>query len=506
MALKNLLVLVASAAALEKHHHHHPLTCDVAVVGGGPGGTYLSARLALDSPTTPKVCMFERGTRVGGRIHSLRGQGPAKDLVVEAGAYRFVLNRTCADIEGWSWCLSTPLTRGIVEDYLELNWTRYNPDATAWDHELAKITDADGADAGFLTFVEDLLARAESSGRFEVYFGHEVTSLAKVDGGYALNFADGSTALAKQVALNLPQTPLLRVLAKSAIAETAADVPDVVHTMLAFPLLKLYVHYDDAWWRNILGLTSGPFNNSDAWSWKDDPSPMAQDDCLAARQLPFVLQGSYHDGDVRCDADGAHCRGFIQAAYMGDVQAVRLYQQFHFAENGDSVAHLDAANPHDDKLLRQVHEALVAYHAPMMDEAALEKVRGLSPNMGVLSIWDQTAVGFGAACHMPKALAKDGAGVAPEKIPSTAMRPFGPNEDIFLANEAYGTVECFAEGSLVMAENVAAALGVPPPTWIDPAIYDRDIRFNASVAHPSGRAKGASHPRGDLAFIEALAK
>ena len=98
------------------------------------------------------------------------------------------------------------------------------------------------------------------------------------------------------------------------------------------------------------------------------------------------------------------------------------------------------------------------------------------------------------------------ASVAPEKIPSTAMRPFGPNEDIFLANEAYGTVECFAEGSLVMAENVAAALGVPPPTWIDPAIYKRDIRFNASVAHPSGRAKGASHPRGDLAFIEALAK
>ncbi|KAK7253565.1 hypothetical protein SO694_000011221 [Aureococcus anophagefferens] len=137
--------------------------------------------------------MFERGTRVGGRIHSLRGQGPAKDLVVEAGAYRFVLNRTCADIEGWSWCLSTPDARhrrglfGVKLDALQPRRDGLGPASS-------RRSRTDGADAGFLTFVEDLLARAESSGRFEVYFGHEVTSLAKVDGGYALNFADGSTA------------------------------------------------------------------------------------------------------------------------------------------------------------------------------------------------------------------------------------------------------------------------------------------------------------------------
>ena len=129
--------------------------------------------------------------------------------------------------------------------------------------------------------------------------------------------------------------------------------------MISFPLLKLYVHYEDAWWRNTLSLTNGTFaarifrgqiaetaatwiirgdygrgaaaaatwifrgdkspagtfNNSDAWHY-DDPNPMAADDCLASRQLPFIIQGSYHDADVRCDGDNGQCRGYIQAAYF----------------------------------------------------------------------------------------------------------------------------------------------------------------------------------------------
>ena len=505
------LVAVWGATAADIGKHHHPIKCDVAVVGGGPGGSYLSARLALDSPSQPHVCLFERGTRVGGRVHSLRGEGPKGDLVVEAGAYRFVLNKTCAHIEGWAWCLSTPLTRGIVEDFLGLHWTRYNPDPAGWDHELAKITDADGDDLGFLTFVEALVAKAKATGRFALYFEHELSKIAVADGGYDLAFADGSAATAAKVALNLPQVPLLRVLAKSeGFASAAEDVPDVLHAMTSFPMIKLYVHYADAWWRNDLGLVSGPYNNSDAWHWDDDPSPMAKDDCLASRQTPLMLQGSYHDGDVRCDANGKNCRGFIQASYMGDVQTVRLLQQFHFPDGGDAVAHLSAADPHDNKLLLRVHEALLNFHEDALKAAgAYDRVKALAPDVGVLSIWDQKAAGFEAACHMPKALGLDGNGIPPEKIPQTALQPFPKTAPgVFLANEAYGTVECFAEGSLVMAENIAAHLGVPPPAWIDPAIYNRDVLFNATAPEPhaSGRAKGASHPHGDLAFIRALAQ
>ena len=88
----------------------------------------------------------------------------------------------------------------------------------------------------------------------------------------------------------------------------------------AYAITKVYVHYDDAWWRNDLGLTTGMFNNSDAWRSAEGGIFTAQD-CLEAKQEPFPLQGSYHDADVRCDGPAERpCRGFIQAAYMGDPQ------------------------------------------------------------------------------------------------------------------------------------------------------------------------------------------
>jgi len=504
------LALVGASAAAA-----NDVSCDLAIVGAGPGGVYLAARAALDDPTEPDVCVFERNSRVGGRIHSLRNQGPKSDLVVEAGAYRFVLNKTCMDIEGYDWCLNTPLTRGIVRDYLKLNWTRYNPDPAAWDHKLAKITTADGADAGFKTFVEDLADRANATGRFRLFFGAEVTGVDATSDGFAIRLADGGAASATKVALNLPQQPLLRVLAgSSGLADVEEDVPDVLHSMISFPLLKLYVHYEDAWWRNTLSLTNGTFNNSDAWHY-DDPNPMAADDCLASRQLPFIIQGSYHDADVRCDGDNGQCRGYIQAAYMGDVQSVREYQQFHFATNGDSVAHLDGSKAADARLLRRVHEALVQFHKEALDAAgATAQVEALRPDSGILSIWDQRADGFENACHKPKAQGLNGEGIDPVDIPPTALQPFAKVPNLFLANEAYGTLECFAEGSLVMSENIAHThLGIPAPTWIDPYTYATEVLFNTSRAarSPTGKAtlppaKGAGHPRGDLAWIAANAR
>ena len=62
----------------------------------------MAYRHALER-TNETVCIFEAGQRVGGRIHSMRGQGPAKDLVVEAGAYRFAPNETCVNFKGFNY-------------------------------------------------------------------------------------------------------------------------------------------------------------------------------------------------------------------------------------------------------------------------------------------------------------------------------------------------------------------------------------------------------------------
>lgn len=66
--------------------------CDVAVVGGGPGGIYTALRLA--NTTSQTVCLLERAGRFGGRVHTLRGLGPKADLTVDLGAYRFARHLT----------------------------------------------------------------------------------------------------------------------------------------------------------------------------------------------------------------------------------------------------------------------------------------------------------------------------------------------------------------------------------------------------------------------------
>ena len=169
---------------------------------------------------------------------------------------------------------------------------------------------------------------------------------------------------------------------------------------------------------------------------------------------------------------------------MGDVQSVREYQQFHFATNGDSVAHLDGSKAADARLLRRVHEALVQFHKEALDAAgATAQVEALRPDSGILSIWDQRADGFENACHKPKAQGLNGEGIDPVDIPPTALQPFAKVPNLFLANEAYGTLECFAEGSLVMSENIARRpRGTRPKT-------------RHAAAGPRRRGRAATRPR-----------
>ncbi len=105
-------------------------SCDLAVVGAGPGGAYVAWRYATARPSE-SVCLYEQGARVGGRIHSMRGQGPKGDLVVEAGAYRFATNETCVRFNNFTWCIDTPLLKHLILDALQLPTAAYDPQVSA---------------------------------------------------------------------------------------------------------------------------------------------------------------------------------------------------------------------------------------------------------------------------------------------------------------------------------------------------------------------------------------
>jgi len=503
-----LAVATAPAATTAADQHDEPINCEIAVIGAGPGGAYSAFRL-VEGRVSKSVCLFEQLGRVGGRVHSLRNVGPRKDLVVETGAYRFALNKTCAPLASdVRWCIDTPVTTHTIVNRLGLKWKRYDPLASQWDNWLAKIVDDQGEDRGYLTFVEQLVALVEASDFGRVMMRHELESMHLADGGgYELRFANGAVARAAHVILNVPQHPLLRILARSTgVGPGPGATADALHAVIAFPLMKLYVHYTDAWWRNALGLDAGPFNNSEAWHSADSDDPRKSEGCLGQRQAPVPLLGAYHDGDVRCDGPpGARCRGYIQAAYTNSLKVIRRYAQYRVARSGDAVTHIDATTGLGARLLDDVHAAMIELHRPGL-EASGELARAIAatPDSAILTIWDQGAEGIESGCHMYASVPRTGPGITQRRLSVEALTPFATAPDVHVVNEAFGQLECFAEGSLQMAENlVHRKFKVPRPAWIPKDVYESKVLFNATAMNDAPNGGGAPAPGGDLVFAQA---
>merc|ERR1719389_151959 len=112
-------------------------------------------------------------------------------------------------------------------------------------------------------------------------------------------------------------------------------MPEPLYIPMSFPIMKLYVHYQDAWWRNDLGLVSGPFVNGNP----GPNHPVSAHGTALVSQDPAPLQGQYHDGDVRCDLPGGKCRGYLQAFYSGG-DAIKYYAPYVAAIREDAATTL----------------------------------------------------------------------------------------------------------------------------------------------------------------------
>lgn len=427
-------------------------TCDLAVVGAGIGGAYAAWQA---SEAGKKVCVFELTDRPGGRIHSLRRQGPKSDLVVEAGAYRFAPHEVCEVVGSASWCIYTPITAATVEK-LNLKQGIYDPDPTQWDNKMHKLVDPGGHNIGYLTLPEVMLARAASHGA-KILYRTGVSALSGGDSsGVDLKLFNGEIVHAGSVLLNLPQAPLLKLLRRS--GSPFADVfPAPLYEVASFDIMKLYVHYEDAWWRNDLGLVAGAFVNGNPPTEHNSHVIHPHD---VADQGPVPLRGQYHDGDVRCDGPHGRCRGYLQAFYSGGA-AIDYYKSFHPLE-GDSVVQLFANTTEHKTLLTKIHSGLLKLHEKQLEAAnATARVAQMMPDSGVLSIWSQGVEGIHSGCHSPM----NGTSPLPQDMPKAALQPFA-GLPVFVANEAYGPVNCFAEGSLNMSATALEHLGIAQPEWL----------------------------------------
>eukprot|EP00965_Chrysotila_dentata_P230544 6197833-Pleurochrysis_carterae.AAC.9 len=298
--------------------------CELAVVGAGTGGLYSAMRL-IDTGKLQgsDICIFEMTNRVAGRLYSLRGLGPNKDLVVDAGGYRTCLysdfhysvfvvvscscqrHRHSVPSQLTVSCFGrpefTPVLHALITEYLSLPMECYDPPANASETcAVFNIIDETGNKAGFGLFVEVMMQKVIDAGaRF--FPSRELLSLEQttVDGPKTLHLSYGMTATANKVLLNLPQRPLLKVLRESVLPEGAftPTVWSALHTAQTEIVSKLYLYYENAWWYD-LGLTSGDFD-------------------LSGDATAMPLAGRYHDGHVKCDESGK-CHGFLLAAYIHD--------------------------------------------------------------------------------------------------------------------------------------------------------------------------------------------
>ena len=303
------------------------------------------------------------------------------------------------------------------------------------------IVGDDGQKIGFATFVETMMSQLIDQGVC-FYPRHELLSLDRdeVEQDTTLYFANGVVATATDdVILNIPQRPLLKVFRKSQIpffgnAQQEEElVYDSMHSVQSEIVTKLYLYYEDAWWYK-LGLYQGDFEKTGN-----------------ARNM--LLSGRYHDGHVKCqdEENKQDCHGFLLAVYSYDFSGGKsqYFQRFQ-RDRPEPVTIISNTDMEGAAFLKHAHEQMKQYHLYENINASYSGFRGASvfeaskpPEYAVLATWNIGTFGAGAGWHKWTEL---------DNLES-GMKPLN-GYHIHVINEAFSKLQSWAEGSLLLADEV----------------------------------------------------
>lgn len=315
------------------------------------------------------------------------------------------------------------------------------------------IVGDDGEKIGFATFVEELMSRLIDKGAC-FFPRHNLVSIKhnEDDGSNTLSFSNGvSTTASDSTILNIPQRSLLEVIRESdlfsssdpqmarAFVDEEKLTYDSLHSVQTEIVTKLYLYYEDAWWYK-LGLKDGDFS-------------------LPGDARNMLLQGRYHDGHVKCkltDDGDEKCYGFLLAVYAHDFSGTKAQYFRRFQrDRPEPVTILSSTNPEEEEFLKHAHDRLVDYHVYGDNDAVLNatsfspfqlrKIMEASepPTFAVLANWNTAAFGAGGGWHHWTDMDNT------EK----AMKPLN-SLGLHVINEAFSKVQGWAEGSLLLADEI----------------------------------------------------
>jgi hypothetical protein len=274
------------------------------------------------------------------------------------------------------------------------------------------------------------------------YSRHELVSLDRdeVMQDTTLYFANGVVATATDdVILNIPQRPLLKVFRKSNIPffgdaqEEEELIYDSLHSVQTEIVTKLYLYYEDAWWYE-LGLYQGDFEKTGD-----------------ARNM--LLSGRYHDGHVKCkdEENKVDCHGFLLAVYSYDFSGAKsqYFQRFQ-RDRPEPVTIISNTDIEGAAFLKHAHDQMKQYHLYENFNSSYSGFRGAAvfdkskpPEYAVLATWNIGTYGAGGGWHKWTEL---------DNLES-GMKPLNGYR-IHVINEAFSKLQSWAEGSLLLADEV----------------------------------------------------
>jgi len=394
--------------------------CVTTIVGAGAGGFYTAYRLIFDAGVPGgQICIFEADVRTGGRIYSVRGQGDHSDLVVDAGGYR-------------TFDTISPRTQYLITDRLNLTLDCYDPVSC-----LGKVVvNAEGHRIGYETFVDRIHELVVAAG-VRVMLERPLTRIEKLGTSASpstrLTFstADGGTVstTSNRVVLTLPQYPLQQVVRNSPGLGMSDALLSSVHAVQPVYAVKLYLYYEDAWWVTKYGLREGSFTSD-------------------GNAVSPPLQGRYHDGDIRCtDATQTSCYGFLQTQYFWDFSGRTQNYFARFQQNRSSVVTHLSQTVDGHIALADVHAEVMAFHNLTAADNIPAPTEGVLVTYNMASPWANTGWHYWTdASQLP------------------TLEAFLSADNIHLINEAYSPAPSWAEGAIVLADNMIESLyGIPPP-------------------------------------------
>jgi len=446
-----------------------PARCAFASVGAGWAGIYSAWRVAVDAkardPTT--VCVFEGSPRFGGRTFTVRGDAALFGLNIDIGAYRFAFEQH----------LPADLLRGP----LRLPTACYIPSCEREPLDgnltLHKLMDPRlNSSAGYGTALDVMVAELRAAGaHLQLHKELDAVHAHPRPTGAVLRWKDGGSTVADSVLLNLPRHALNRLSRDSLLFTDGRPLARALYNCSretsqanysAEASVKVYLVYEDAWWRTRLGLVQGEVH--------------------APSDPPMYIR--YHDGPVRCGEGAAPaCAGALLVQYAHSLEAGGgFYMPFRASKSTP----LTVLRGEASELPGLLHRKLLQMHAARLADAGIDPRSLAEPAAVVLGFWPHARdeilhpapdpLSFSTAHGaLPQCLH----GVTSASYSEATRQPVVgrslsvANNDWWLEESSVDLIAPYwAEVSLRVAERVLHdQLGLARPAWLNAAYYRKSV-------------------------------